>query len=68
VAAYRAAIGEAAANAPLTQRLYDDALLQAGLEQANTLTRTPQATLLREYGHYFMLNGLTERGPESPAA
>jgi hypothetical protein len=59
VEAYRAAIGETAANAPLTQRLYDDALLLAGLEQASTLTRTPPATLLREYGHYFMLNGLT---------
>src|SRR5258706_12739100 len=58
VEAYRAAIGETAANAPLTQRLYDDAALLAGLEPASPLTRTPPAALLREYGHYFMLNGL----------
>src|SRR5258706_15080080 len=58
VEAYRAAIGETAANAPLTQRLYDDALLLPGLGPARPLTRTPPATFVRADGHSVILNGL----------
>src|SRR5712691_7225709 len=56
---YRNAIGETAASAPLTGRVYDDATLLAGVGAACQLTHLPADTLLREYGRYFMLNGLT---------
>jgi hypothetical protein len=56
---YRAAIGESAATAPLTSRTYDDAALLAGVGAACQLTHRPADTLLREYGRYFILNGLT---------
>ena len=56
---YRAAIGETAATAPLASRVYDDAALLAGVGAASQLTGLPADTLLREYGRYFILNGLT---------
>ncbi len=56
---YRAAIGETPATSPLASRVYDDATLLAGVGEAVRLTHLPVDTLLREYGHYFMLNGLT---------
>src|SRR6266699_3353527 len=56
---YRTAIGETVATAPLTGRVYDDATLLAGVGAACQLTHLPADTLLREYGRYFMLNGLT---------
>src|SRR5712692_11719679 len=56
---YRAAIGETAATGPLASRVYDDATLLAGVGAACKLTRLSADTLLREYGRYFMLNGLT---------
>jgi len=56
---YRNAIGETAASAPLASRVYDDATLLAGVGAACQLTSFPADTLLREYGRYFMLNGLT---------
>jgi len=56
---YRNAIGETAATAPLTSRVYDDATLLAGVGAACQLTRLPAETLLREYGRYFVNNGLT---------
>lgn len=56
---YRNAIGETAAGAPLASRVYDDATLLAGVGAACQLTGFPADTLLREYGRYFMLNGLT---------
>ena len=56
---YRAAIGETPATSPLANRIYDDATLLAGVGEAVRLTRLPADTLLREYGRYFMLNGLT---------
>src|SRR5947207_630716 len=57
--AYRGAVGETAATAPLVSRVYDDATLLAGVGVACQLTHIPVDTLLREYGRYFMLNGLT---------
>lgn len=56
---YRAAIGETPATSPLASRVYDDATLLAGVGAACKLTRLPADTLLREYGRYFILNGLT---------
>ena len=56
---YRQAIGETVASAPLASRVYDDATLLAGVGAACQLTSLPADTLLREYGRYFMLNGLT---------
>jgi hypothetical protein len=56
---YRKAIGETAATAPLVSRVYDDATLLAGVGVACQLTHLPADTLLREYGRYFMINGLT---------
>jgi len=56
---YRHAIGETATNAPLTSRVYDDETLIAGVGAACKLTRLPADTLLREYGRYFIINGLT---------
>ena len=57
--AYREAIGETPATAPLVSRVYDDAVLLAGVGAASQLAHFPVDTLLREYGHYFMINGLT---------
>jgi Haem-NO-binding len=57
---YRVHIGETSVNAPLASRVYDDATLIAGVTIANKLSGMPIATLLREYGRYFILNGLTD--------
>lgn len=57
--AYRTHIGETTATLPLANRLYDDATLLAGVGAACQLSRFPLETLLREYGRYFILNGLT---------
>ena len=56
---YRAAIGETAATAPLASRVYDDATLLAGVGVAHQLTHLPVDVLLRQFGRYFLLNGLT---------
>ncbi len=56
---YRAAIGETPASAPLASRVYDDATLLAGVGVVTNLSHLPTNTLLREYGRYFMINGLT---------
>lgn len=56
---YRSSIGETPASAPLASRVYDDATLLAGVGEAHRLTALPVDTLLREYGRYFLLNGLT---------
>jgi hypothetical protein len=56
---YRAMIGETPATSPLASRVYDDQTLLAGVGAACKLTRLPADTLLREYGRYFILNGLT---------
>jgi hypothetical protein len=57
--AYRKTIGETATSAPLASRVYDDTTLLAGIGAASQLTKWPADVLLREYGHYFILNGLT---------
>lgn len=56
---YRSMIGETVASAPLVNRVYDDATLLAGVQAACQLTQLPAETLLREYGRYYILNGLT---------
>ncbi len=56
---YRKTIGETVSNVPLTSRVYDDAQLLAGVGAASDLAHLPVDTLLREYGHYFLINGLT---------
>src|SRR2546426_8326573 len=56
---YRAAIGETAATSPLASRVYDDATLLAGVGAACKLTGVSADIILREYGRYFLLNGLT---------
>lgn len=57
--AYRTAIGETASTSPLVSRVYDDATLLAGVGAACELTRLSADVVLREYGRYFMINGLT---------
>jgi Haem-NO-binding len=59
LAKYRQTIGETAATAPLASRVYSDDLLLAGVGAASRLTHVPVETLLREYGRYFMTNGIT---------
>ncbi len=56
---YRETIGETASTVPLTSRVYDDAQLLAGVTAASKLAYFPVDTLLREYGRYFLINGLT---------
>ena len=58
---YRKGIGEGVYDAPLANRVYDDALLLAGVAEASRLTQTPVGSLLYEYGSYFIANGLTRR-------
>ena len=56
---YRAVIGETVVSAPLTSKVYNDDVLLKGVGAASKLTHFPVETLLHEYGHYFMVNGLT---------
>jgi predicted hydrocarbon binding protein len=56
---YRAALGETPATAPLASRVYEDAALLAGVTTINRITHVARETLLREFGRYFILNGLT---------
>ncbi len=56
---YRQAIDETAATSPLASRVYDDATLLAGVAAASHITGVPAETLLREFGRYFITNGLT---------
>src|SRR5690242_9635289 len=56
---YRASIGETPASAPLATHVYDDATLLAGVGAACQLTRQRADVLLRDYGRYFIVNGLT---------
>jgi hypothetical protein len=57
--AYRSALGETSATSPLASRVYDDELLLMGVEVACRLTYVSAGVLLREYGRYFIINGLT---------
>lgn len=59
LSSYRNAIGETPINAPLASKIYDDETLLAGVSTACRITGLPAHTMLREYGRYFMLNGLT---------
>ncbi len=56
---YRETIGETVSTVPLASRVYDDAQLLAGVTAASALAYVPADTLLREYGRYFLVNGLT---------
>jgi hypothetical protein len=56
---YRRSIGETPATSPLTSRVYSDAVLLTGVEAASKLTHVPADNLLRGYGRYFIINGLT---------
>ena len=56
---YREKMGETPTNSPLASRVYDDVMLLHGVGVANQLTRLSTETLLREYGRYFISNGLT---------
>jgi len=56
---YRETIGETVSTVPLTSRVYDDAQLLAGVSAASKLAHFPTDTLLRQYGRYFLINGLT---------
>lgn len=56
---YRQQLDINAANAPLAIRTYPDELLLAGVGAAHKITSVPVDTLLREYGHYFIVNSLT---------
>jgi hypothetical protein len=58
---YRATLGKTGDQRPLVSRVYDDAALLQGVAVAATLTRTSTDALLRGYGRYFLLNGLTNR-------
>ncbi len=59
LSAYRDAVGETPSTVPLASRVYDDATLLAGVGAASKLAHFPVETLLREYGRYFLINGLT---------
>lgn len=58
---YRHAIDEGIGATPLVSRVYSDEQLLAGVAAAHRLTRVEVDTLLREYGRYFIINGLTSR-------
>jgi Haem-NO-binding len=56
---YRSTIGETMATSPLTSRVYDDATLLGGVGAACQLSGLSADLLLRAFGNYFILNGLT---------
>lgn len=56
---YRETIGETVDKLPVANRLYDDSVLLAGVGAASEQAHLPVETLLREYGRYFIANGLT---------
>lgn len=56
---YRKTVGETASTVPLASRVYEDTILLAGVDIASQLAHFPVETLLREYGRYFLINGLT---------
>ena len=56
---YRSNMGETTSAALVAGRYYDDALLVRGVETASQLARWPMDVMLREYGRYYITNGLT---------
>ncbi|HLG64637.1 MAG TPA: heme NO-binding domain-containing protein [Ktedonosporobacter sp.] len=59
LSAYRIALKEDPATAPLVSRVYKDEKLLKGVDMACKLTGMSADILLREYGHFFIVNGLT---------
>ena len=57
--AYRIALKEDPAAVPLVSKVYEDEKLLKGVDMACKLTRMPADTLLREFGRFFVINGLT---------
>lgn len=56
---YRNALEEASEAAPLVSKIYQDEKLLKGIDIASKLTGMSENILLREYGHYFITNRLT---------
>jgi predicted hydrocarbon binding protein len=56
---YQDAIGRTPSTAPLASHVYDDDLLLAAVTAMHETSKFPVDTLLREFGHYFLINGLT---------
>lgn len=56
---YRNTMGEAAALSLVASRYYDDDLLVQGVSTVSKLAHIPTDALLREYGRYYIINGLT---------
>ena len=48
-------------TASMASRVYNDTAFIAGVQTLCRLSEVPANTLLREYGRYFILNGLTSR-------
>lgn len=56
---YRDALAGTPATVALASRVYDDDILLTGIATVSHITRVPLETLLREFGRYFITNGLT---------
>ncbi len=56
---YQDSVGRTPSTAPLASHVYDDDLLLAAVTAMHKISRLPVDTLLQEYGHYFITNGLT---------
>src|SRR5436309_1435297 len=56
---YRDALEGKIAPTLLASRVYDDDLLLTAVTTASHITAISPETLLREYGRYFIINGLT---------
>ena len=59
--AYRETVQGTEASVALTSRIYDDEVLLKGVASVAKITGKPLNILLREYGCYFLSNGLTSR-------
>src|SRR5438876_7702357 len=56
---YRDNLGKTLPTPILASRVYDDNVLLAGVAEASQITKVPVEMLLREFGRYFITNGLT---------
>ncbi len=56
---YRDALEGKIPTTLLASRVYDDEILLAGVAEASQITGVPADTLLREFGRFFITNGLT---------
>jgi len=56
---YQDTIGRTPSTAPLASHVYDDDLLLSAVTAMHGISKLPVDTLLQEYGHYFITNGLT---------